>query len=105
MKFMNSWEVESNATRYRTHPTLGPATQFLLLFMREVDEHSDGWPYWSPPVKAAENLITLIENGGNPTIEAVQRTLTPIKAFMTRRGRAAGMTMPDLQLTLPELRA
>ena len=32
-----------------------------------------------------------------PTMADVQKCLTPIKAFMTKRGRAAGMSMPELK--------
>src|SRR4051812_11714527 len=110
MLFMNEWEIEESVRRHARHAALGPATQFLQAFMREVNSHSDGWPYWGPPVHAAAQLITLIEQGNKRlrddrtpdiTLDQVQKAIRPIKAFMTRRGKAAGMTLPDLQLVLP----
>ena len=107
MIFINEHEIEDAAIRFRQHPVLGPATLFLRNFADEVNRHSDGWPYWSPPVKAAAKLITLINSHlyagmgayprlPEPTLADVQKTLAPIKAFMTRRGIAAGMTLPTL---------
>lgn len=100
MLFMNEWEIREAHSRYRNHSTLGPATLFLLDFMDEVNAHSDGWPYWSPPVKSAAKLMTLIGRG-DATLAEVRAALGPIKSFMTRRGNAAGMKLPALQLTLP----
>lgn len=114
MHFMNEYEIKENVVRFANHPALGPATQFLHAFMNEVNMHSDGWPYWSPPVHACNQLITLINRGveryyhrtaPDVTIAEVQKALVPIKSFMTRRGNAAGMKMPVLQLTLPGLGA
>jgi hypothetical protein len=99
MLFMNEWEIAEKRAQHAKHPALGPATQFLYEFMQEVNSHSDGWPYWSLPVKAAKNLIALIQRG-NATIDEVQVALRPIKSFMTRRGYKAGMSMPALQLVL-----
>ena len=96
MMFMNEYEINDRAERYRNHPVLGPATRFLQAYMGEVNAHSDGWPYWSPPVKAAAKLMTLIQRG-DATLAEVTKALSPIKAFMTRRGNAAGMKLPSLE--------
>lgn len=111
MLFMNRWEVEEAASRYRHHAVLGQATAFLQAYMEQVDANSDGWPYWSAPVKAAAKLMTLIqtENAnrrnlytGTPQVEvthvAVHKALTPIKSFYTRRGYKAGMKFPEVGL-------
>lgn len=95
MKFMNEWEIANNVERYRDHPVLGPAARFLAAYRDEVNAHSDGWPYWSAPVKAAAKLMTLIE-AGHATEGELRHALSPIKAFMTRRGTAAGMTLPPV---------
>jgi hypothetical protein len=104
MLFMNEDEINEAAARHVSHPVLGPATRFLRDFKDEVNAHSDGWPYWSPPVRAAARLMALIEGAreqlrdGHPvacTLRDVQKALPPIKAFMTRRGTAAGMTLPS----------
>jgi hypothetical protein len=97
MMFMNEWDIERRNRELRFHPVLGPATQFLYDFQREVNQHSDGWPYWSAPVKAAKQLMILIERG-EATPAEVKAALRPIKAFMTRRGTAAGMVLPVLKL-------
>jgi hypothetical protein len=109
MLFMNEWEIGEARDRWARHPALGPATRFLDAFKNEVNRHSDGWPYWSAPVKAAGKLMTLIldsekaarERGlaelSSPELAAVRKALAPIKAFMTRRGTAAGMTLPTLE--------
>jgi hypothetical protein len=99
MMFMNEWDIRETARRYAAHPALGPATTFLLEFMEEVNAHSDGWPYWSPPVRSAAKLMALI-NTRDPRLVTpahVRRALGPIKSFMTRRGTGAGMTLPTLR--------
>ena len=88
---MNEYDIARNVVRYHQHVALGPATKFLEAYMREVNAHSDGWPYWSAPVKAAAKLMTVIELGEPATIADVRKALIPIKSFMTRRGRLAGM--------------
>ena len=99
MMFMNEWEIREQCDRWRWHQTLGPATRFLRDFMVEVNQHSDGWPYWSPPVRSAAQLMTLIQNG-SATEGELNKAIAPIKAFMTRRGNKAGMTLPLLDLGL-----
>ncbi len=104
---MNRFDIEEAEARFANDPVLGPAARFLRAFQREVDQHSDGWPYWSAPSKAASRLQALLYGhlragmGAYPelppaTAADVRRTLGPIKAFMTRRGNAAGMQMPEL---------
>jgi hypothetical protein len=102
MKFMNGWEIETYFDRYGHLNTIrGKAARFLAAFRNEVDMHSDGWAYWSLPVKAAKRLMELVEDeplcghmGGPPTEADFKRALSPIKAFYTRRGYAAGMEFP-----------
>ena len=111
MLFLNENDIEMYTGRFAAHPALGPATRFLTRFKDEVNRHSDGWPYWSAPVRAAAKLMGLIERGdrvarGVPsyrgfrdaevTLAEVKAALVPIKTFMTRRGTKAGMTLPAL---------
>ena len=92
MHYMNSVEVENNVTKFRNHPVLGEAAKYLKAFMDEVNAHSDGWAYWRPPVQAAHSLMLILEEGrADVTYKTYVRTLQPIKAFMTRKGDAAGM--------------
>jgi hypothetical protein len=106
--WMNRHEIEEATYRFANHPVLGPASRFLREFQEEVDQHSDGWPYWSPPSKAAGKLQDLIHGHmragmgayprlPEPTMADVKKTLAPIKSFMTRRGYKAGMKLPELQ--------
>lgn len=96
MMFMNEWEIEENRDRYATHPILGPATRFLYDFMLETNRHSDGWPYWSAPVKAAKQLMLFVQKEDGTQAELLS-AIRPIKSFMTRRGNAAGMTLPSFR--------
>jgi len=111
--FMNEWDIAGALARHAKHPVLGPATRFLADYRDEVNAHSDGWPYWSPPVRAAKALMELIKRGDDFALASFIRTgaaapvdvteadlakaLRPIKAFMTRRGNAAGMKLPPLR--------
>ena len=110
MKFMNEFEIDQAATVLSSDPFFGKAARFLSEFRHEVNAHSDGWAYWGAPVKAAKQLMTLVESGvaakrgyfgSTPVVEindkAIAKALAPIKSFMTRRGIAAGMKMPEVQ--------
>lgn len=94
MLFHNEWEVRENAMRYARHPVLSRATKFLAALVEETNGHSDGWPYWSAPAKAARKLMTLIDNPATATEAAYRAALAPIRAFYTRVGNAAGMRFP-----------
>jgi hypothetical protein len=105
--WMNEHEIDEAVRRFVTHPVLGKGARFLGAFRDEVNEHSDGWPYWKLPAKAAEKLMTFLHGhlyGGmgayprlaEPTEADLKKTLAPIKAFYTRRGYAAGMKFPTL---------
>lgn len=96
--FMNEWEIQTALDRHRGHAVLGPAVKFLWEFCREVNLHSDGWPYWSAPVKAATRLMTLIQHPETATHVELHKALTPIKSFYTRRGYKAGMQFPEVGL-------
>lgn len=97
MVFLNEYEIEDYRDRYAAHPVLGPATQTLYRLMLEVNQHSDGWPYWRAPQKASQRLQELIQGvpGRNywhddaredATVERLRKAYTPIKAFQTRTG-------------------
>lgn len=92
MRFMSQYEVGRNVVKYRNHPVLSEAARYLEAFIREVDAHSDGWHMWWPPVQAAHSLMLILEEGrADVTYATYQKTLRPIKAFMTRLGDKAGM--------------
>lgn len=112
MMFLNEYEIDRTAETLRSDPVMGPATRFLADFRDQVNGHSDGWAYWPLPVRAAKSLMTLIQNAENAkrgrfdarhpvepvTAAAVKAAMRPIKSFYTRRGYAAGMKMPDINL-------
>jgi hypothetical protein len=95
VKFMNEYDIDTAVLRHARHPVLGPAARFLDAFKDEVNAHSDGWPYWSAPVRSAAKLMTLIERG-DATPADLTKALAPIKGFMTRRGLKAGMVLPKV---------
>ena len=95
MRFMNEWEVTEARERYADHPILGPATRTLYNLMEWTNSHSDGWPYWAKPTRAAAGLMELIERDGTSryrfdderedvTPEEYAKALRPIKSFRTR---------------------
>jgi len=108
MKFMNESEIDHAVAVLNSDPFFGKAVRFLSNFRHEVNEHSDGWAYCPAPAKAARQLMILVESGvaakrgyfgSVPVVEindkALAKALAPIKSFMTRRGFAAGMKMPE----------
>jgi hypothetical protein len=64
MMFMNEHEIADAAERYRDHPILGPATRTLRNLAEWTNENSDGWPYWSKPIRAAARLQEMITRDG-----------------------------------------
>lgn len=95
--WMNEYEIDEAVSTLRNHPVLGDAARFLRDFKDEVNSHSDGWPYWRLPPRAAGQLMTVLHTDPETVTPAdVRKALGPIKSFMTRRGNAAGMTMPRL---------
>lgn len=94
MTWMNRFDIEDAARRHSGKPVLGKASNFLYSFMEQVDNNSDGWPYWSAPSHAAAKLMDLIQGKVEATEANYKAAMTPIKSFMTRKGRAAGMSMP-----------
>jgi hypothetical protein len=109
MHFMNEYEIEEAVYHLGEDPVLGKLVRFLRDFKDEVNQHSDGWSYWRAPVAAANQLMTLIESAmatkrgyprGVPILKisdkTVAKAMRPIKSFMTRRGNAVGMKLPEV---------
>lgn len=84
MRYMNSWDIARSIEMYRDHPVLGPATQTLANLAEWTDNNSDGWAYWPKPTRAAEKLMTLIQENSNPTMSEYQKAIRPVKSFRTR---------------------
>lgn len=100
MLFMNEYEIDEAVRRYAPDTTQGRGARFLAAYRDEVNAHSDGWPYWSAPVRAAAKLMRLLtwkrEQANDVTETELHKALTPIKSFYTRRGYAAGMKFPEV---------
>ena len=96
MRFMNRWDIEEAADRYRDHPVLGPATRTLTNLRDAADANSDGWCYWPKPAWSAAKLMELVdgEDGGrwmgnererpDATPAKLRAAYAPVKAFRTR---------------------
>ncbi len=93
---MSEYEIEDAIRRHAPDSIAGRAARFLSEFRHEVNANSDGWPYWSPPVKAAAKLMGLIQNPALVIEQDLKAALRPIKSFYTRRGYKAGMKWPAL---------
>jgi hypothetical protein len=91
--FMNHWEIDEMVERYQIRGTLSRASCFLAEFRNQVNAHSDGWAYWRAPVRAAKQLMILLEKG-EASEEGFAKALRPIKSFYTRIGYSAGMKWP-----------
>ena len=110
--WMNEYEIQEAARDFPQNTALGKAARFLQEFVEQVNSHSDGWPYWKQPGRAAGQLMDILYNArmnrmrgeGAAQVDdkMILKALAPIKSFMTRRGTAAGMTMPAYGGT-PEL--
>lgn len=96
MRFMNEWDIQNAVDRWADHPVLGPASRTMANLMNWTNSNSDGWPYWSPPARAAAKLMEFIEGDGtinffhgtraDATPERYKAALRPIKSFRTKRG-------------------
>jgi hypothetical protein len=104
MMFMNEYDVEEAVDLFdpaRT-PNLHEGALVLNRLKDWTNANSDGWPYWSKPLKAAEALMTLLQEhtyaarfgyyqGTAKRLEDAERldlvkAFTPIKSFLTRQG-------------------
>lgn len=89
MLYMNDYDIMRAVEFYHAHPVLSRATRTLANLASWTDRNSDGWAYWPKPAKAAEKLMTLIEQdkfNPNPDVTEAdyKKALTPIKAFCTK---------------------
>lgn len=93
MMFMNEPEIKGAAQAQHDCPNVRKGVWLLLKLMQAVNAQSDGWPYWSAPVKAAEKLMTLLQTAGNLAygthgkIEtaALRKAITPIRTMATHQ--------------------
>jgi len=90
---MNEHDIQQAVRSLPADTVAYKAAVFLLVFMEQVNANSDGWACWKAPVTAAHKMM-LVCNSRQATEEHYRQALVPIKSFMTRKGRAAGMQMP-----------
>lgn len=99
MLFMNHSDIDAAVRKYRPESVSGRAAQILADLRDQANEHSDGWHSWPLPARAAAKLMAFVQGPEDAVTRSeanLRRALVPIKAFMTRRGLAAGMSMPIL---------
>lgn len=95
--WMNEYDIE-DALRLTARfelPVARRAAEILSSLKDWTNEHSDGWPYWQKPAKAADKLMTALQSAiqasrqrdnEDMTEAQLKAALTPIKAFLTRHG-------------------
>lgn len=91
---MNEYEIADAVNRFDRGetPNLLAGAKTLDRLCQWTNRNSDGWPYWSKPVRAAERLITLllaadsVRSATDCTEAELKRTYVPIKTFLTRHG-------------------
>jgi hypothetical protein len=91
---MNEYDIEEalRFTAANELPVLRRGAVVLSRLKDWTNNNSDGWPYWQKPGKAAAKLMDLLDNAGRShfdkdvTEAELNKTLTPIKAFLTRQG-------------------
>jgi hypothetical protein len=88
MKFLNSMDIDYALARLgERDDNLGSAVRILAALRNDVDACSDGWAHWSVPVRAARQLIALVERGTDVHATELRKALSPIRAFYTRAHR------------------
>jgi len=103
--WMNEMDIDTALARYRQHPLLGPAVKTLDSLRTAVNGCSDGWPYWRAPAKAADRLMTLIQEqerwdrteyqrprqGAEATAKALREAYAQLRRFRTLRAAVGGL--------------
>lgn len=100
MKFMNEWDIQMAVERWQNHPVLSKATKLLDDLKAIVNRNSDGWAYWTAPVRAAKKLMQLIEDVGDPANEyQLNKAMIPIKSFYTKHKKHFGSDVLEFPST------
>jgi len=100
MMVLNEWEVEEMERRYYgsdIEPNMARATRALARFVTWTNDHSDGWPYWPKPSRAARRLMEDIYRAHMDCRDLTPREVTmglrSVKAFLTRQGADAASVL------------
>ena len=104
---MNEYEISSHVYKWSREdtPNLYVAAAALFGLMSWTNGNSDGWAYWKKPSTAARRLMELLDAGSrrdrdsrttevDATYDELKKALTPVKAFLTRRGVDHGILAP-----------
>lgn len=98
MLYMNDYDLEMAERRFDAAETMNRlrVARALCRYRDWVNSVSDGWPYWSPALRAAAKAMGLVEsrtymeNEKQEEVDAtdseVTSALRPIKSFMTKHG-------------------
>lgn len=96
MRFMNDYDIASARSRFGRGVTPNRLALAIVVdnLAEETNLVSDGWAYWTKPVRAAAKAIELIESTAYPEYERRQHeditdaelaaAVRPIKSFLTR---------------------
>jgi len=105
--WMNEHEVERAVDQFgddTERPNLAYAVKVLAKLVAWTNSHSDGWPYWQKPIRAADRLMNAIQSAqardrdgieDDLTDAALKAALRPILAFMTRQAASYDEVLPD----------
>lgn len=95
--FMNEYDIEESLrfTAYNELPNLRKGAEVLSNLKDWTNSHSDGWPYWPKPARAASRLMEALQEAtrshyrGREVKDLTDAELTaalrPIKSFLTRQ--------------------
>src|SRR5688500_11292110 len=95
--WMNEHDVNDALRHYAQRddaPNYTRAAHILAALVDWTNDHSDGWPYWGKPSRAASKLTDALHGWRRRHIDGVETDLTadelaaivkPVKAFLTRQ--------------------
>lgn len=89
MLYMNDYDIDCAEIRHNDpHTAKGKAVKLLREHKNIVDNNSDGWAHWAPPLHAAKRLMELIQGpksvSETTAEECLKLALRPLKSFYTR---------------------
>ena len=92
--YMNSHEIVDTMNRFADEtstPILRMGAIILARLYTWTNRNSDGWAYWPKPVRAAKNLMVLLQDADrwepeDVTLAELRKACVPIKSFLTRQG-------------------
>lgn len=101
--WVNEYEAATllNNARFEEKPYATDGAMILDRLIEWTNTHSDGWPYWQKPARAADRLIVLLyendrkNDGEDITAADLRKALTPIKAFITKQIAGGGSNESD----------